>query len=181
MLSENLRLDEIDKKIISLVQDNPELTHTEIAEKVNRSQPTIGMRIKKLEQSGILHFQPGINFKNANLYMATVEIKTRDPEEIMEMARYCPFMLNAFRLSGEHNIFILMASTQLEKLDNIINYHFRNKKNVQRVSMEIVTDIAKDLVLPIDFDLETNDPTIEDGCGPNCKWQKAKEKQKSKT
>ncbi len=179
MLSEKLQLDDIDKKIISLVQDNPELTHTEIAEKVNRSQPTIGMRIKKLEQSGILHFQPGINFKNVNIYLATVEIKTRNPEEIMEMARYCPFMLNAFRLSGEHNICILLASSQLEKLDNIINYHFRNKEDVQSVSMEIVTEIAKDFVLPIDFDLENHDPTLEDGCGPMCKWKKA-QKNKSK-
>jgi Lrp/AsnC family transcriptional regulator for asnA, asnC and gidA len=177
-LSKNLKLDEIDKKIISLVQENPELTHTEIAKKVNRSQPTIGMRIKKLENNGILHFQPGINFKNVNIYMATVELKTREPEEIMEMARYCPFMLNAFRLSGEHNICILLASTQLEKLDNIINYHFRNKKDVQSVSMEIVTDIAKDLVMPIDFDLEDHDPTIEEGCGPKCKWRQAQEEEK---
>lgn len=175
-ITEKLRLDDIDKKIITLVQQNPQLTHTEIAEKVNRSQPTIGMRIKKLEKNGILQFQPGINFKNVNIYMATVELKTRHPEDIMEMAQCCPFMLNAFRLSGDHNICILLASSQLEKLDNIINYHFRNKEDVQSVSMEIVTDIAKDLVLPIDFDLENHDPSIEDGCGPKCKWRKEKGK-----
>jgi len=173
MISERLELDDIDRKIITLVQEHPDMTHTEIAEKIDRSQPTVGMRIKKLETNGILKFQPGINFKKVDLYLATVELKTRNPEEIMEMARYCPFMLNAFRLSGEHNIFILLASSQLEKLDNIINYHFRNHEDVQNVTMEIVTDIAKDLIMPIDFDSENNNPTIEEGCGPNCKWKKA--------
>jgi len=146
------------------------MTHTQIAEQINRSQPTVGMRIKKLEKEGILQFQPGINFKNVNLYLATVELKTREPEEVMEMARYCPFMLNAFRLSGEHNICILLASSELEKLDNIINYHFRNKEDVGSVSMEIVTEIAKDFILPIDFDSEDHNPTLEDGCGPKCKY-----------
>jgi DNA-binding Lrp family transcriptional regulator len=92
----------------------------------------------------------------------------------MEMARYCPFMLNAFRLSGEHNICILLASSQLEKLDNIINYHFRNKEEVGSVSMEIVTDIAKDFILPIDFDSENHNPTLEDGCGEKCKYRNSK-------
>jgi len=131
MLSERLKLDDIDRQIISIVQEDPNITHTDIAERINRSQPTVGMRIKKLEKSGILVFQPGINFKKVNLFLATVEVKTKNPDEIMDMAKCCPFMLNAFRLSGEHNISILLASSKLDKLDNIINYHFRRKGEIQ--------------------------------------------------
>ena len=67
MISEKLKLDDVDRKIISLVQEDPGLTHTQIAEKIDRSQPTVGMRIKKLEKNGILQFQPGINFKLVDL------------------------------------------------------------------------------------------------------------------
>ena len=178
MLSERLKLDDIDRQIISIVQEDPNITHTDIAERINRSQPTVGMRIKKLEKSGVLVFQPGINFKKVNLFLATVEVKTKDPDEIMEMAKCCPFMLNAFRLSGEHNISILLASSKLDKLDNIINYHFRRNPDIGSVSMEIVTDIAKDFILPIDFDSEDHNPTIEDGCGEKCKFQIAKKEGK---
>ena len=125
MISEKLKLDDVDRQIITLVQEDPNLTHTQIAEKINRSQPTVGMRIKKLEKSGILQFQPGINFKKVELFLATVEINTSNPNEILEMATCCPFMLNAFRLSGEHNICILLASSKIHKLDAIVNYHFR--------------------------------------------------------
>ncbi len=178
MLSERLKLDDIDRQIISIVQEDPNITHTDIAERINRSQPTVGMRIKKLEKSGVLVFQPGINFKKVNLFLATVEVKTKDPDEIMEMAKCCPFMLNAFRLSGAHNISILLASSKLEKLDNIINYHFRRNPDIGSVSMEIVTDIAKDFILPIDFDSEDHNPTIEDGCGERCKFKIAKKEGK---
>lgn len=179
MLSERLKLDEIDRQIISIVQEDPNITHTDIAERINRSQPTVGMRIKKLEKSGVLVFQPGINFKKVNLFLATVEVKTKDPDELMEMAKCCPFMLNAFRLSGEHNISILLASSKLDKLDNIINYHFRRNPDIGSVSMEIVTDIAKDFILPIDFDSEDHNPTLEDGCGEKCKFKMAKKEGKA--
>ncbi|MFX0070740.1 MAG: Lrp/AsnC family transcriptional regulator [Candidatus Hermodarchaeota archaeon] len=175
MISEKLKLDDIDKKIISLVQEDPNMTHTEIAEKIERSQPTVGMRIKKLEKSGILQFQPGINFKKVDLFLATVELKTNDPEMVMKMAQCCPFMLNAFRLSGDHNICIMLASSKLDKLDKIVNYHFRNKPEVSMVSMEIVTDIAKDLILPIDFDSDMHEPTSEAGCGEKCNYLKRKQ------
>lgn len=174
MISQKLKLDDIDRQIITLVQEDPNLTHTQIAERINRSQPTVGMRIKKLEKSGILQFQPGINFKKVDLFLATVEINSSNPEEIMEMASCCPFMLNAFRLSGEHNIFILLASSKLDKLDAIVNYHFRKNPEVSSVSMEIVTDIAKDFILPIDFDSEHHEPNEEVGCGEKCKYKLAK-------
>lgn len=174
MISQKLKLDDIDRQIITLVQEDPNLTHTQIAERINRSQPTVGMRIKKLEKSGILQFQPGINFKKVDLFLATVEINSSNPEEIMEMASCCPFMLNAFRLSGEHNICILLASSKLDKLDAIVNYHFRKNPEVSSVSMEIVTDIAKDFILPIDFDSEHHEPNEEVGCGEKCKYKLAK-------
>ena len=135
MISDRLKLDDIDRRIITLVQEDPSLTHTQIAEKINRSQPTVGMRIKKLEKEGILQFQPGINFRKVDLYLSTVELNTKQPNEILEMAKFCPFMLNAFRLSGSHNICILLASSKLDKLDNIVNYHFRSNPDVQSVSM----------------------------------------------
>ena len=173
MISEKLKLDGIDRQIITLVQEDPNLTHTQIAERINRSQPTVGMRIKKLEKEGILQFQPGINFKKVDLFLATVELNTKLPNVILDMAKFCPFMLNAFRLSGDHNIMILLASSKLDKLDNIVNYHFRSNPEVQSVSMELVTEIAKDFILPIDFDSEEHSPTLEEGCGEKCKYKLA--------
>jgi DNA-binding Lrp family transcriptional regulator len=156
MISEKLKLDGIDRQIITLVQEDPNLTHTQIAERINRSQPTVGMRI---------------NFKKVDLFLATVELNTKRPNVILDMAKFCPFMLNAFRLSGSHNIMILLASSKLDKLDNIVNYHFRSNPDVQSVSMELVTDIAKDFILPIDFDSEEHSPTLEEGCGDKCKYK----------
>ena len=61
------KIDEIDRKIITLIQNDPNITHSDIAQKVDRSQPTIGMRLKKLTNSGVLKIQAGLESRVLSL------------------------------------------------------------------------------------------------------------------
>ena len=153
MLSTQLKIDEIDCQIMDLVQRKPHLTHAQIAEHVKRSQPTIGMRIKKLEKMGVLKYQAGITLKNKSLCFARVDIQTKNPQESFDMVKKCPFMLNAFILSGNMNISILVVGLNLSVLERIINYHFRRNPAVSKVQMELIVDVAEDLVLPLNFNI----------------------------
>jgi Lrp/AsnC family leucine-responsive transcriptional regulator len=168
LLSQDLKIDEIDQNIIKIVQKEPNLTHTEIAKKVNRSQPTIGMRIRKLEESGILKFQAGINLRTMDLCLARVELQTLDPTEILGIVKKCPFMLNAFRISGTSNLSILLVSPELNLLDNIVNTHFRKNPNVTNVHIDIITDIINDFVLPFDFNFEKCNTQPDGKCCGKC-------------
>ncbi|MFX1446001.1 MAG: Lrp/AsnC family transcriptional regulator [Promethearchaeota archaeon] len=149
MMSKSFKLDKIDKKIIEILQNNPTTTHTKIAKKVNRSQPTVGIRIKKLEESGILQYQAGLNLKNFNLYYAKVEIFTKNPNSLIRTINECPHMIHALKLSGLNNFLIIIGSPKLEDLDKIINFHFRNNPEIRHVSMEIILDIINEFLLPI--------------------------------
>ena len=160
MESQILSIDDVDRSIIELVQKDPSLTHTQIAKQVNRSQPTVGMRIRKLEELGVLKFQAGLNLKNADLLLARVELDTLNPVEIEQLVRRCPYMINGFRQSGEYNFSIFMIGFQFQQLDKIVNNHFRNNPDVVRVVMNIVTDVVNDFVLPFDFNFKA--------CGESC-------------
>ncbi len=150
-MSSALNMDEIDRDIMQLVQENPSLTHTEIAKRVNRSQPTVGLRIKKLEDMGVLKFHAGLNLKSADLAFARVEIQTRDPQKIIDKVKTCPFMLNAFRLDGELNMMILMACFKFQHLDKIINQQFRKNRDVKQVKLHVITDVVDDFITKFDF------------------------------
>lgn len=166
MISEKIGIDQIDCRIMDLIQKAPNLTHTEIATHVNRSQPTVGMRIKKLENLGVLKYQAGINIKAADLCFARAEVQTKNPRQAIEIVKKCPFMLNAFRLSGDSNVSILLVGLSFKDIDHIINYHFRNDPNVINVHIDIIADVANDLVLPIDLNLEYGQFDIKN-CGCN--------------
>ncbi len=164
MISEVLRMDDIDRQIIQLIQEKPNLTHTQIAKKVNRSQPTVGMRIRKLEEMGVLQFQAGINLKSADIYFARVEIQTKDVLTVYETVKNCPFMLNAFRLCGDFNISILIAALNLKDLEKVVNNHFRSKSFVKKLSINIITDVMKDFIIPIDFNFNNCQCSLKDHC-----------------
>ncbi|MFX1325461.1 MAG: Lrp/AsnC family transcriptional regulator [Promethearchaeota archaeon] len=168
MISEKMGIDQIDCRIMDLIQKEPTLTHTEIATHVNRSQPTVGMRIRKLENLGVLKYQAGINIKVADLCFARVELQTNNPKRAIQIVKNCPFMLNAFRLSGNSNISILMVGLTFEDLDHIVNRHFRNDPEVNNVHIDVITDVLHDFVLPIDFNLEYSKLDLRKTCCGKC-------------
>ena len=154
MLSKNLSLDEIDKKIVQVVQKNPQITHTKIARFVKRSQPTVGMRIKRLKENGALTYKAGFDLNKVELYFAIVQIQTNEPDHVYEIANKCPQMIQAFKLCGINNLLIIIAADTMEDLEKIVNHHFRAKEYVQNISFQIITDFLKDFVIPLDFNQE---------------------------
>lgn len=168
MISEKIGIDNIDCRIMELIQKAPHLTHTEIATKVNRSQPTVGMRIKKLEKLGVLKYQAGINIKVADLYIARVELQTKNPNKAIEIVKKCPFMLNAFRLSGNSNLSILVVGLNFKDIDHIVNRHFRNDPSVVSVHIDVIADVVNDFVLPIDLNLDYGQLNLKKLCCGKC-------------
>jgi DNA-binding Lrp family transcriptional regulator len=168
MISEKMGIDQIDCRIMDLIQRTPHLTHTEIATHVNRSQPTVGMRIKKLENLGVLKYQAGINIKVADLCFARVEVQTNNPKDAIEIVKRCPFMLNAFRLSGNSNVSILMVGLSFKDIDLIVNRHFRNNPDVIAVHIDVISEVINDFVLPIDLNLDQGKLTIQNVCCGKC-------------
>lgn len=170
-LSEKLKFDDVDKKIITLLQESPDMTHNEIAEQIGRSQPTVGIRLRKLLQSGAFHIQPGVNFRAVELYMGRVSIQTHHPQMIFELAECCPFVLNCFKVSGDYNIVLLIVSTKLSYIDAIVNTHFRRNNHSDKVKVEIVLDIAKDFTIPVRFEeQQLHDPTNHENCVEDCQF-----------
>ncbi|MFW9876792.1 MAG: Lrp/AsnC family transcriptional regulator [Candidatus Thorarchaeota archaeon] len=154
MLSERMGIDDIDCKIMDLIQKEPNLTHAQIAEFINRSQPTVGVRISKLQKLGVLKFQAGITLKNKKLCFAQVDIQTNNPSNAFEVVKNCPFILNGFRLSGEYNLSIIITGVNYKDIDKVINYHFRNNPDISNVAMEIILDVADDLIMPLNLNSE---------------------------
>ena len=66
-ISETFGLDDLDKSIITLLQNQPNITHSKIAKEIGRSQPAVGSRIHRLEERGIVSAQFGLNFKSVSV------------------------------------------------------------------------------------------------------------------
>lgn len=88
------------------------------------------------------------------------------------MVKYCPLMLNAFKLSGEYDVSIFLVSSDIRQIYDVVNTHFRANSEVQKVSMDLVTNISQDFILPLDLDIEGQTPSLESRYGANCEYCK---------
>ncbi len=141
-----------------MLQVDPNITHSSIAKQLNRSQPAIGARIKKLTDQGILATQIGVDFSsteiNSYLNLVKIEMTTSKPDEVFEMTKHCPYIINALKMSGEYNILMFMACSSLKRLDVVLDRHFRNQSYVKKIRMDLITSYAKSFIIPVDFSAE---------------------------
>jgi Lrp/AsnC family transcriptional regulator, leucine-responsive regulatory protein len=152
--NEKLDLDDRDNVILSILQKNPNASQDEIAEKVKLSQPSVGARIRKLHERGILSTVTGVNFGLVDLYLGKIDVNATDTVSIITEFKNCPFFINALITSGKYNLCLFFMSTDLKRLEGIVNHHLRGNPKVKDVELNIVISTAKDFVLPLNIDCE---------------------------
>jgi DNA-binding Lrp family transcriptional regulator len=160
-----LELDSDDKKILSLIQNDTNITQAEIASKINKIQPAVGARILKLERKHLLSTQYGIDISTSKMPMAIVRLYAKNSKDVLESIATCPYVVNAFTTLGRTNITVLLAGASIEKLEEIVEIHFRSNEDIRHVEMEVAIEPINHTILPIDFSMEAND---ELNCGKAC-------------
>jgi len=150
MARQSITLDQKDRKIITLLHDNQEISQEDIAKIIHLSQPSVAMRIKKLKERGIIDHIVGVNLnKVGGIYVAMVMVRTTNTTKILNMFRNCPFFLNGFIISGKENLLLLLAGEDLASLESIIDSRIRPDKDVQSADFNIMISNIKDFVMPI--------------------------------
>ncbi len=165
--NELLGIDEDDKKIIMQIQKDPSITHSKIAQEIDKSQPAVGARIIKLERKNLLTKQVGFNIKEVDIKTAIVFISTKDVENVVTKISNCPFINHAFKISGEFNLLCFIAATDLQTIEKLVDVCFRKDPNVINVKTNILIESVHDFVVPIDFQIEKFDFHALN-CSPDC-------------
>ncbi|MFX1256343.1 MAG: Lrp/AsnC family transcriptional regulator [Promethearchaeota archaeon] len=165
--NELLKIDDDDKKIIEMIEKNPDITHSDIAKEIEKSQPAVGARIIKLERKSLLAKQVGFNVRNVDVKVAIVFVSTKDVDKVVEKIENCPFINHAFKISGDFNLLCYIAASDLQTIERLIDLCFRKDPNVLNVKTNILIESIHDFVIPIDFQIENFD-RYSTSCGPDC-------------
>jgi len=147
-----LKVDDIDLNILDFLQENPSLSHSQIAKELNRSQPAISSRVKVLQEDG--HFTQvfGKNFQaDSTKYFIKLDIRSTRAQELLDRLDLCPFILNAFKNSGDYNIFALMATSDIKGSEAIIENLIWETNGTQSIKTEFISHVSKKMVLPVNY------------------------------
>uniref|UniRef100_A0A7C3M964 Winged helix-turn-helix transcriptional regulator n=1 Tax=Archaeoglobus fulgidus TaxID=2234 RepID=A0A7C3M964_ARCFL len=153
-MNKTFDIDEKDRMILELLEKDPEISQSEIAKVVGLSQPSVGSRIKKLKELGVINHAYGINIKKSGLNILKVDVRCKRPSKILEKLSKCPFFLNGIVLAGEKNATIFLVGEDLTTLEAIVDKHVRAEPEVYDVEAGIVVRVEKDTVMPIKMYIE---------------------------
>lgn len=167
-MKEFLDLDKRDREILSILEKYPEMSQSEMAEKLKISQPSVSARIYKLKKKGALSHVVGMNLKKVGLYMAKVDVIANNTSSVLDIFKDCPYFLNGLIVAGKHNLCLFFVGEDIATLEAIVDGHLRSNPLVRCAEVSIVIATMKDLVMPIKMNFEFSDiPPCGIGC--NCK------------
>jgi len=167
-MKEFLDLDKRDREILSLLEQYPEMSQSDMAEKLKISQPSISARIHKLKKKGALSHIVGMNLKKVDLYLAKVDVVANNTSSVLDIFKDCPYFLNGLIVSGRNNLCLFFVGEDISTLEAIVDGHLRSNPLVKSAELSIVITTMKDFVMPIkmNFDFSSMPPC---GNGCNCK------------
>lgn len=121
------------------------------------SQPSVGVRLRKLKEKGALSFLIGMNFKKIDLYLVKVELTAQNSNDILKRFRGCPYFLNGFVVSGKRNLSLFFVGEDLTTIDSLVDAHIRSRSDVEDVEVNVVITSYKNLIFPVRMRIEKSD------------------------
>lgn len=140
----NSHLDEVDKKILDFLVENTRMPFTEIAHRMGVSAGTIHVRVKKMEDAGIiLGSSLVIDYKklgyNFTTYVGILLSKSNRTMEVLNILGQNPNVTELCVTSGKYNIFCKIRAKDTDDARRII-YEISDMEDVMRtesmISME---------------------------------------------
>jgi len=139
-------LDEVDRKILKILQKNSRTPLREISKKVGLVNSAVHVRIKKLKKRGIIKkFTAILNPEALNLpLLAFVLIKARRGkyEEVAEELVKYSEILEVYEITGKYDIILKVRTRNSEELDSLLD-KIRNVKGVRETRTMIVLKTQK--------------------------------------
>lgn len=148
-------LDEVDLQILDILQNEAQVSNSEIAKRVNLSPPATHTRIKRLDKEGYINRhvvilnQEKLGFDLLSYIFMSTNIHHHEKLEGLERAlESMPEVLECYCITGEYDYLLKVANKDRKELENFVRN--LNKLGITRVQTSLaLREIKYSTVLPI--------------------------------
>ncbi|MBU5536966.1 MAG: Lrp/AsnC family transcriptional regulator [Candidatus Aenigmatarchaeota archaeon] len=144
---EQTSIDEIDMKILRILNWDARLSYREIARQTKLSTGTVIARLNKLRKEGVINgYSVNINPKKLGFGLTAI-IEVIAPKislmQAMRDIKELPNIQGIYHLTGDVDIIIMAKFKSIEHLQNFLNELYK-KEDIQRTHTRIVLDTLKE-------------------------------------
>jgi len=140
-------IDEFDRNILDLLQNDAKITIKEISDKVGKSPTAIRSRIVRLEEKYIKKYVALIDCRQLGyreMVIASLRVNSSEPlERIKEHIEGMEKIKFAYIVTGEYPLFIMAKCLDHEDSMSLIE-KLRNHPGVEEIKTQIVLDRIKE-------------------------------------
>ncbi|MEM2147353.1 MAG: Lrp/AsnC family transcriptional regulator [Candidatus Bathyarchaeia archaeon] len=140
-------IDELDSKILRLLQEDGRLTFTEIAQKLKLSESTIRKRVQALQKRGIIkRFTAEIDPTKIGLNTIAIVGVDVDPPKLLEVAqKLCEFkeIRSVATSTGDHMIMTEIWTKDGRELTRLISEKIGPIEGVKKICPSILLEKLK--------------------------------------
>ena len=140
-------MDDFDKRILRLVQQNNQMTHAEIGEAVGLSGSAVRRRLKLLRASGVIAADVSILRLDAGVrFIVSVSFGEESVEACAafdEQMRAAPEVAQCYHVSGAEDYMVIVHGPSVEWYEAWSKQVFMNNPAVRRYDTRVVWDCKK--------------------------------------
>jgi Lrp/AsnC family leucine-responsive transcriptional regulator len=153
------KLDEIDRKLLTLLQDDDRLALAELSKKLGSPASTINDRIKRLTRQGLIagfHARVSPEEMGLNL-LASMLVSWSNPKveaTFLKWVNGSPAVLECHHITGAWNYLLKVRVATTRDLEKFLAETVKSVKGVERTETLIVLSSAKEtwkVAIPDDF------------------------------
>ena len=142
-----MNMDNIDHKILKLLQKNARLSNQELADEVNLSASACHRRVKILESMGIIEgYQAKINYEKLGIKVEVmIEIKLAqltetDHKAFVSQIRDFAEVINAYIITGDSNYVLHIATKDLNSFSQFVVNKLNKIKGIMNINSKIILE-----------------------------------------
>jgi Lrp/AsnC family transcriptional regulator for asnA, asnC and gidA len=172
-------MDEVDKKIVSILQEDGRASLSSIGKKLGMSHVAIIKRLKNLSER-LVKVSAGLNAEHLGFRIAIVNAEVESSERLRELVKVfskCPRIMFLTTTTGAYNLMTVMVAEDADTLNAIVEVcSARAQKGIRRSEVTIgeVPAIPKYLPIKIVAAKEDEDAPCGINCGKCLRYQQEK-------
>ena len=159
-MSRRAILDDFDRKLLTLFQENTRLTADELGERVGLSASACHRRLKRLRNAGVIEAEIAVISPEAvgrSLTMIVEVSLEREHPHIVDAfkksMRATPEVMQCYYVTGDADFIIILTARDMKSYERFTQRFFFDNPQVQRFRTFVVMDRTKvGLGVPMDDD-----------------------------
>jgi Lrp/AsnC family leucine-responsive transcriptional regulator len=150
-------LDQFDRQLLNLIQDDAEQTAERLAEQVPLSPSAIQRRLRRMRQEGVIVRYAAIvdsaKVGHPTFFVVSVQVERERPELLGQLRAWLEgqeHVQQAFYVTGEADFVLVVTSPDTETYDALMSRMVGENPNVKRFTTNVVLNAVKrGLTIPI--------------------------------